>query len=432
MLLLVVCALPTVAASGWRPGVERRVQEEAAPAPAPRRALLPAGHHRRVRRASCASSGSAGGWRRGRREAWEEWYAPTTTARWASAVLVHPGLDRLRARLRRGGRLGDPRARRARWPTCCWCWPRAAGCPGTSARRSARSASCAACGSTGRAGWPGWRTTPRRSAPATGAPPDRVADGHPVRPRLVRLPRRPRPAGAPGRVAGPAGRVGRRGGGRERRRQVDAGQAARPDVRPDVGPDAGRRRTPRRDRPRGVARADRRRLPGLLPLRARRAAVDRRRRPAAARRRGRGARPRWVGPVPTTSSAASRPASRPSSDRSWPGGVDLSFGQWQKVALARGFMREDPLLLVLDEPTAALDAETEHALFERFAEAARDGERRGPDHGARLAPLLHGADGRPDRGPRRRRGRRGREPRGADGGPGQVRRAVRRAGGVVP
>jgi ATP-binding cassette subfamily B protein len=55
----------------------------------------------------------------------------------------------------------------------------------------------------------------------------------------------------------------------------------------------------------------------------------------------------------------------------WPGGVDVSFGQWQKLALARGFMREDPLLLVLDEPTAALDAETEHALFERYAAAAR-------------------------------------------------------------
>jgi ATP-binding cassette subfamily B protein len=56
----------------------------------------------------------------------------------------------------------------------------------------------------------------------------------------------------------------------------------------------------------------------------------------------------------------------------WPGGVDVSFGQWQKLALARGFMRDDPLLLVLDEPTAALDAETEHALFERYAAAARD------------------------------------------------------------
>jgi ATP-binding cassette, subfamily B, bacterial len=55
----------------------------------------------------------------------------------------------------------------------------------------------------------------------------------------------------------------------------------------------------------------------------------------------------------------------------WPSGVELSFGQWQKLALARGFMRDEPLLLVLDEPTAALDAETEHALFERYAAAAR-------------------------------------------------------------
>jgi ATP-binding cassette, subfamily B, bacterial len=55
----------------------------------------------------------------------------------------------------------------------------------------------------------------------------------------------------------------------------------------------------------------------------------------------------------------------------WPAGVEMSFGQWQKVALARGFMREQPLLLILDEPTAALDAETEHALFERYAAASR-------------------------------------------------------------
>ena len=56
---------------------------------------------------------------------------------------------------------------------------------------------------------------------------------------------------------------------------------------------------------------------------------------------------------------------------SWDDGVEVSFGQWQKLALARGFMRDEPLLLVLDEPTAALDAETEHALFEQFASAAR-------------------------------------------------------------
>jgi ATP-binding cassette subfamily B protein len=55
----------------------------------------------------------------------------------------------------------------------------------------------------------------------------------------------------------------------------------------------------------------------------------------------------------------------------WPHGVELSFGQWQKLALARGFMRDQPLLLILDEPTAALDAETEHALFEHYAAAAR-------------------------------------------------------------
>jgi ATP-binding cassette subfamily B protein len=55
----------------------------------------------------------------------------------------------------------------------------------------------------------------------------------------------------------------------------------------------------------------------------------------------------------------------------WDEGVEVSFGQWQKLALARGFMRDEPLVLILDEPTAALDAETEHALFERYAAASR-------------------------------------------------------------
>jgi ATP-binding cassette subfamily B protein len=47
-------------------------------------------------------------------------------------------------------------------------------------------------------------------------------------------------------------------------------------------------------------------------------------------------------------------------------GKELSGGQWQKIALARGFMREEADILVLDEPTAALDAEAEYAVFERF------------------------------------------------------------------
>jgi ATP-binding cassette subfamily B protein len=73
----------------------------------------------------------------------------------------------------------------------------------------------------------------------------------------------------------------------------------------------------------------------------------------------------------------------------WPQGVEVSFGQWQKFALARGFMRDQPLLLVLDEPTAALDAETEHALFERYAAAARgNGSPVADGYGGRITILV--------------------------------------------
>lgn len=57
--------------------------------------------------------------------------------------------------------------------------------------------------------------------------------------------------------------------------------------------------------------------------------------------------------------------------RSHPDGTELSTGQWQKLAVARSMMRQTPRLLVLDEPTASLDAETEYRLFRHYTQAAR-------------------------------------------------------------
>ena len=51
-------------------------------------------------------------------------------------------------------------------------------------------------------------------------------------------------------------------------------------------------------------------------------------------------------------------------------GVELSAGQWQKVALGRAYMR-DAQLIILDEPTASLDARSEYEVFQRFAELTR-------------------------------------------------------------
>ena len=54
------------------------------------------------------------------------------------------------------------------------------------------------------------------------------------------------------------------------------------------------------------------------------------------------------------------------------GGKELSTGQWQKLALSRAFMRNEAEVLVLDEPTASMDAAAEADLFEHFRGHTRD------------------------------------------------------------
>ncbi len=53
--------------------------------------------------------------------------------------------------------------------------------------------------------------------------------------------------------------------------------------------------------------------------------------------------------------------------RRFAGGMDLSGGEWQKIALARAYIRQSQIM-ILDEPTAALDARAEYETFQRFAE----------------------------------------------------------------
>jgi len=57
--------------------------------------------------------------------------------------------------------------------------------------------------------------------------------------------------------------------------------------------------------------------------------------------------------------------------RMFKGGTDLSVGQWQKIALARGFLRDAPVL-VLDEPTASIDARAESEIFNKVEKLSKD------------------------------------------------------------
>ncbi|TMR91253.1 hypothetical protein [Nonomuraea basaltis] len=64
----------------------------------------------------------------------------------------------------------------------------------------------------------------------------------------------------------------------------------------------------------------------------------------------------------------------------------LPYGQWQRLALARGMMRRHPLLPILDEPTSALDPQAEHELFENFTAQARAAAE---EHGAITVIVSH-------------------------------------------
>ena len=118
----------------------------------------------------------------------------------------------------------------------------------------------------------------------------------------------------------------------------------------------------------------------------------------------------------------------------WPSGVELSFGQWQKLALARGFMR--------DRAAAAGPRRTDRRAGRgdgtravrtlRRSGARHRRERQRPHHDSRLAPILDGAHGRSHRRARWSAARGSRHARGADGQARSVLGAVQHPGRRVP
>ena len=121
----------------------------------------------------------------------------------------------------------------------------------------------------------------------------------------------------------------------------------------------------------------------------------------ALRRRGALAARRREGHGRPVRRSSCRRATRPSSAAGSRAATSCRSASGRRSRSSRAFMREDADILVLDEPTAAMDAEAEAEIFQRFRSLAAQ------PHGHRdLAPLLDRAHGRPDRRARERRGRR--------------------------
>ncbi len=381
LLLLAVFAIPTVLTSGWRPAVERAAQERGAPSSRLARHLFTiattAAPGKEVR-----VTGIGERLVTDRRAAWERWYAPVAAARWGSAWWLAAGMGDLRpglcgrgglrllvsARARQLGAAGAGRggaAFRVHWRHRGRDWIPARILDGRLAAAGLARRLCRVGGRVGRsAGAPGLA-----SWSAAGA-------------RFLRLSRN-LPGGARGCVAVVA-----------RRARWWPSWARTAPARPRWSSCWPRCTSPR---PGSILVDD-------VPL-ARLPAAEWRARLAGAfqdffRFEFRAGHTVGLGDVPRMDD---EPAVAAAVDRAgagdvvarlasgldtqlgptWPNGVELSFGQWQKLALARGFMRDQPLLLILDEPTAALDAETEHALFERYAAAAR-----GTDTSGRITILV--------------------------------------------
>ena len=168
---------------------------------------------------------------------------------------------------------------------------------------------------------------------------------------------------------------------------------------PTCGPHSAGRRGPARLQHGGPAQPDRRDLSGFHALRNDGAAEHRGR--AGSMRRGGAAirRPRaraW----PTQVIERLPSGYEQLLGRRFEGGVDLSGGEWQKIALARAYLR-DAQMLILDEPTASAG----RALRVRSVPTFRRTDR-GQNGAADLAPFFHGAHGGPDRGSGKRPDRR--------------------------